>query len=329
MITSNHEALANGLCNAVSRHLGLQTTIKNLSPVSGGASADIWQFDALCDGQRYELILRQEAKRDQSLISNDRATEADLLDLAQRAGVPVPKVRFVLKEEDDLGMGYIMDRLEGESIARKILRDEKYSDARAKMAKQCGKILARIHSIDTSLLPPLKELPAGPSIEVYESLYRSFGEDRPVFEVAFRWLKDNMPGPSPLQLVHGDFRNGNFIVTPEGIRAVLDWEISHLGDAMEDLGWLCINSWRFGNIDKPVGGFGDMADLFDGYEDGGGLPVDPEMVHFWQVFGSLKWGVLCLFQAFTHLKGEQRSVELPAVGRRVSETEIDLLNLLS
>jgi aminoglycoside phosphotransferase (APT) family kinase protein len=76
-----------------------------------------------------------------------------------------------------------------------------------------------------------------------------------------------MPPPAELRLVHGDFRHGNLMVHAErGLAAVLDWELAHLGDPMEDLGWICVNSWRFGNIDKPVGGFGEYADLFAGYE---------------------------------------------------------------
>ena len=106
--------------------------------------------------------------------------------------------------------------------------------------------------------------------------YRSFNWPRPVFELALRWLADHDPGPSKeVTLVHGDFRHGNLIIGPDGVRAVLDWELAHLGDPMEDLGWICVNSWRFGEIDKPVGGFGSREELFAGYEEGG-RKVDPD-----------------------------------------------------
>lgn len=97
---------------------------------------------------------------------------------------------------------------------------------------------------------------------------------------------------------------------------------------MEDLGWLCVNSWRFGNRDLPVGGFGSREALFSAYEAATGQSVDPERVRFWEVFGTLRWGVMCLYLAFGHLDGSERSVERAAIGRRVSETEIDLLQLL-
>ena len=91
-----------------------------------------------------------------------------------------------------------------------------------------------------------------------------------MFELALRWLRERDPGPSKeVTLVHGDFRHGNLIIGPDGVRAVLDWELAHFGDPMEDLGWICVNSWRFGEIDKPVGGFGSREELFAGYEEAG------------------------------------------------------------
>ena len=319
--------VAAALSCAAERNLGGPVKIENLRPLSGGASADTWSFDAECRGNRYELILRL-APPQKDHIRLDRITEANLLSLAGEAGVPVPKVLFQVEEEEGLGLGYAMERIAGETIARRILRDDRYAEARSRMARQCGEILCRIHSMDTSCLPPLQDLPAATLVEQMYSMYRTFGQELPVFELAFRWLQDHLPESGEPRFVHGDFRNGNFIVGPEGIRAVLDWELAHLGDPMEDLGWICVNSWRFGNIDLPVGGFGIREDLFAGYETAGGGTVDPEEVHFWEVFGTLKWGLITILQAFTHLGGARRSVELAAIGRRTSETEIDLVRLL-
>jgi len=319
--------VATALSSAAERNLGGPVKIENLGSLSGGASADTWTFDAECRGKRYELILRLAPPR-KDQIRLDRMTEAKLLSLAGKAGVPVPKVLFQVDEEDGLDPGYAMERIAGETIARRILREDRYAEARSRMARQCGEILCRIHSMDTSSLPPLKEQPAATLVEQLYPMYRAFGQELPVFEVTFRWLQDHLPESAQPTFVHGDFRNGNFIVGPEGIRAVLDWELAHLGDPMEDLGWICVNSWRFGNIDLPVGGFGRREDLFQGYEAAGGGPVDPGEVHFWEVFGTLKWGLITILQAFTHLGGARRSVELAAIGRRTSETEIDLVRLL-
>ena len=127
-------------------------------------------------------------------------------------------------------------------------------------------------------------------------------------------------------LVHGDFRHGNLLISPNGVEAALDWELTHIGDPLEDIGWVCTNSWRFGVQDKVVGGFGDLPDLLAGYEDAGGGRIDPEEVRTWIVYGSLKWGIMCMrmYQGFLR----DRSVERAAIGRRSSETEIDLINLI-
>jgi aminoglycoside phosphotransferase (APT) family kinase protein len=159
--------------------------------------------------------------------------------------------------------------------------------------------------------------------------YRSFDWPRPVFELALRWLRHRDPGPSrELTLVHGDFRHGNLIIGPEGLRAVLDWELAHLGDPMEDLGWICVNSWRFGEIDRPVGGFGSREELFAGYE-AGGRRVDADRVTFWEVMGTLRWGVMCCGMMQRFRSGPDHSMERAMIGRRASETEIDLLRLLA
>ena len=151
------------------------------------------------------------------------------------------------------------------------------------LARQIGKVAAGIHGLDLAQLPKLRSMTATKEIAELEREYRSFDWPRPVFELALRWLRDHDPGPSgEVTLVHGDFRHGNLIIGPDGVRAVLDWELAHFGDPMEDLGWICVNSWRFGEIDKPVGGFGTREELFAGYEEAG-RRVDPDRV---EVLGS-------------------------------------------
>jgi aminoglycoside phosphotransferase (APT) family kinase protein len=170
---------------------------------------------------------------------------------------------------------------------------------------------------------------AAAEIAELERDYRAFSQPRPVFELALKWLRDNDPGPSAeITLVHGDFRHGNLIIGADGIRAVLDWELAHLGDPMEDLGWICVNSWRFGEIDKPVGGFGTREELFAGYE-ATGRRADPARVMFWEVMGTLRWGVMCCGMMQRFRTSPERSIERAMIGRRASETEIDLLRLLA
>ncbi len=312
------------------RHLGDSVGIEALRRLSGGASRESWSFDAVDDDDRHGLVLRRDPGS--NLGGSDRSTEYRLLEAAAAAGVPVPTVRFLLEPADDLGDGFVMDRIEGETIPRRILRDEEYAGARPELAAQCGAIAAHIHAVDVDVLPELQV--QGPQVQIdqYRGILDALGEPHPAFELGLRWLEDHIPRTAAAvapRLVHGDFRNGNFIVGPEGIRAVLDWELSHLGDPVEDLGWLCVKSWRFGNVDQPVGGFGTTDDLLAAYEAAGGPAVDPDDLHYWETFGTLKWGVICEMQCFSHLHGLVRSVELAALGRRIAEMEWDLLELIA
>ncbi len=129
-------------------------------------------------------------------------------------------------------------------------------------------------------------------------------------------------------MVHGDFRNGNLLVGPDGVRGVLDWESAHLGNPITDLGWICVRSWRYGHIKKPVGGFGEISELQDGYEAGGGGRVNADAIHYWEVFGTVYWGVLCITMGFSHINGPHSSIEKAAIGRRTAETEYDLLQVI-
>jgi hypothetical protein len=149
-----------------------------------------------------------------------------------------------------------------------------------------------------------------------------------MIDFSARWLLDHLPAPGRLTLVHGDFRNGNLIVTPKGVAAVLDWELAHIGDPVRDLGWLCVNSWRFGVRDLPVGGFGHYQELLDGYRSVSGISVDERHLAFWQVFGSFYWAVLCLEMAAIYRRGEDPGLERPAIGRRSSEAQMDCVELL-
>jgi aminoglycoside phosphotransferase (APT) family kinase protein len=332
-MSGENNPIAAPLAEVVQKHIPGATGIDALKRLSGGASQEIWSFDAVTPSGAVPLILRRAPGgfRDtgRSGTAVPLETEARLINLAAEVGVPVPPVRHVMTEEDGIGQGFIMDRIPGETLARKILRDEEFVEARPKLARQCGEVLARLHKVDKSKLPPLRVATGRDEVEQYFKTYKELDYPHPVFDLAFRWLRDNAPPDSTeLTLVHGDFRNGNLMIGPEGLRAVLDWEIAHVGDPMADLSWICINPWRFGNIDMPVGGFGLREDLFAGYEAAGGGKVDPARIKFWEVLGTLKWGVMCMGMASAFLKGD-RSVERATIGRRSSETEVDLMRLLA
>jgi aminoglycoside phosphotransferase (APT) family kinase protein len=307
-------------------------TVEALQRLSGGASQETWSFDLrVPDGGLLPLILRR-APAGAAARGAGHATlaqQAALQSAAAKAGVPVPEVVLLLQAAHGVGEGYVMQRVEGETLGRRIVADARLAAAREGLAQQCGQALARIHRMPEATLPTLRRASPADELAYYAQQYRDHGLHKPVFELALHWLKSHAPaGDIPPAPVHGDFRNGNLMVGEDGLRAVLDWELAHLGDPMEDLGWLCVNSWRFGRHELPVGGFGTREQLFAGYAEAGGQ-VDVERVHYWEVFGTLKWGVICQSMAHAYLSGAERNVERAAIGRRASEAEIDLLALLA
>ena len=323
--------IADALARACSRHLGGPATIERLVRDSGGASRETWSFDAVVNGARHELILRRDppTMRADGAGSLPRATEFHVLRAAFQAGVRAPEVLFELAVQDGLGEAYVMRRIGGTAIARKLLRDTPYAEARPRIAGQLGEILAHIHAVGLATLPPLATRQAGDGIALLRRQLDTLNYAQPVFELALSWLDRRKPTPiaEPV-LVHGDYRTGNYLVDENGVTAILDWEGAHLGDPVEDLGWLCVKSWRFGAIDKPAGGFGSREQLWTAYERAGGQRIDAARAHWWEIFGTVRWGIICHNQAWRHLSGALKSMELAAIGRRAVETEVDLLQLL-
>jgi aminoglycoside phosphotransferase (APT) family kinase protein len=296
--------------------------IDGLTRLSGGASKETWSFDAIgADGTRTGLILRRDPP--------GRPGEAGVLDresaaisIAHDAGLPVPELLFSFRGASFGTAGMIMRRVEGETIARRILRDEEYAPARAVLAGQLAEFAAVLHAQTVPTFFPRPDPLAG----LREQL-DAFGRPSEMFELALAELAASPPPPREPVLLHGDFRLGNLIVGPEGLCAVLDWELTHAGNPAEDLGWLCVKAWRFG-AEPPVAGLGSREELLAAYRAAGGADISLAELRWWEILGTLRWGVICLTQAWAHLSGAHRSVELAAIGRRVAEQEWDLLLLL-
>ncbi|CAN5698601.1 hypothetical protein BH20ACT2_BH20ACT2_24130 [soil metagenome] len=303
--------------------------IEGLRRLSGGASRETWAFDAVDpDGVVEALVLQRErpgAVRTGAAMDD----EAALLRAAADAAVPVAELVAASGDEIavgiDLGAPYLVAaRLDGETIPRRILRDDRFAGARRVLTADCVRALAAIHRIPIDAVPGLEQPdPVDRLVEVIDAI----GQPSAAFELGLRALQAGRPPAGRTTVVHGDFRNGNLIVGPEGLRAVLDWELAHRGDPLEDLGWLCVRAWRFG-AQAPVGGFGEIKELLALYEEASGHRIDPAALAWWQALGTLRWGVICLMQAETHRSGAARSVELAAIGRRVCESEHDFMELL-
>jgi aminoglycoside phosphotransferase (APT) family kinase protein len=319
------EELAPALASVLAPSLG-DVRVDNLRVLTGGASRATWAFDAVTDRVSRALILRIGPPDE---IHAGMELEAAALTRAAAAGAPVPHVLVADDSEAALGNPYLVcDFIGGETIVRRIQRalDD---TSRASLVTQCASALAAIHRADPSGIG----LTASEPLDDWHAQLEEMGDTTATFEWAFRWLAANRPPASPNMLVHGDFRMGNLIIDtdtdPARLAAVLDWELTHLGEVYEDLAWFCIRAWRFGAPKElGAGGLGSIDDFLAAYERASDTALDRTAMHWWLILSTLRWGVICRYQAERHLSGQTRSVELAAIGRRVSETEFDLLNLL-
>ncbi|MCL2581543.1 MAG: phosphotransferase family protein [Streptosporangiales bacterium] len=318
------QVLADLLAARLTGVLGTPVQVPDVRRLTGGASRETWSFTAHPeDGEPRRLILRRDPPgEDRPYTKGGMAVEASVLAAAARTGVAVPSLIDAGTDPAIAGAPYmIMDHVDGETIARKLLRDPQYERARAGLAAELGRTLARIHAIEPQ---SVSGLPEGEPLERLREAYDALGEPLPTVEIALKWLERNRPDDVAPAVVHGDFRTGNLIIDPAGLRAVLDWERVHWGDPREDLGWLCVKCWRFGSP-HHAGGFGSVDELLDGYAEVAGTRPDPEAVRWWQVYGTADWAVGCRMMAERHLSGQTPSVELAAIGRRVCEQEHDVL----
>jgi aminoglycoside phosphotransferase (APT) family kinase protein len=301
--------------------------VSGLRRLTGGSSRDIWQFTVASgpgEAER-ELVLRMDHPAE-SRPAGIRQ-EAQVMAAAATAGVQVPQVLAVIDDAAILGApALIMEKIAGEASPRRVIAACAEAGTGAALARQCGAAIGRLHHAAVSEFPAV---PRESRLVTYRAALDRIDPNRPVLELAYRYLVDTRPPPRPPVVAHGDFRLGNLVVSQDGrhLRAVLDWESSHLTDAVEDLGWIAIKAWRFRGP-GVIGGFGDVTDFLASYaEQTGWAPTDAEFG--WAlVLNTWIWAVGCLEQAERHLTGRVRSVDLAVVGRRVVEIERDLLELL-
>ncbi len=302
--------------------------------LTGGASRDTWALDVETAKGVERLVLRRDLG---GVITDDalsREQEFRVLQAARSAGVLVPAPRWLGADDAVLGVPFFLtDRLDGESVGSRVVRDPALTEARRALPRQMAEQLARIHAIDPTALdflprPDPGQSPARSAVERIGRQLWQLGEPHPVLEVAVRWLlRDPPPCPKPV-LVHGDFRVGNLMVGPAGLVGVFDWEFAHVGDPAEDLAWPCVRSWRFGQDRLRLGGLAAPDEFLAAYERLAGRTVSAAALRWWEVLGNLRWAVGCVAQARRHLSGLAPSLELASLGRRAAEMELELLDLL-
>jgi aminoglycoside phosphotransferase (APT) family kinase protein len=314
---------------ALGRH-GAQLT--SLKPLHGGACQENFKVGLTFEGKDVTLALRSDAPS--SLPGSiNRVTEFAVIEAAVKAGVKTPAARWLEKSLLREGAGaYFLDWVAGEAIGRRVVRNPELEAARAKLPVELAQTLSRIHSVTPKTVSlPLAAPPASPAkqaiVELHAQLDRLPGA-YPAVEYALQCLAARLPQTEEITLTHGDFRTGNFMVTPEGLSAVLDWEFSHWGSPYEDLAWISVRDWRFNRLDKPIGGFAARAPFYAAYEQASGRKVDLEQIWWWEICGNLRWAVGSVYQGERYLSGESRDLELIAIARRCVEMEFEALRLI-
>ena len=311
------------------RITGNDAPVENLTRLSGGANME---SSAFTHAGRAYVLRRAPSPAMMQGRPFGHDVEAALIRVAHRAGVCAPQVLGELVASDGLGSGYVMAKVEAEVAPAKIL-----AAPPSALLDQLARELALLHAVPLALLDPdmAGQLPRSTPAQQVQKLmddFRVAGGNRPVMALALRWLQDHLPPTTEAVLLHGDFRMGNLMVRLEGdqpgLAAVLDWELAHLGDRHQDLAYGCINSWRFGHMDRPAFGLGSLADFWNAYAHHSGTQVDATRFRFWMVYCTLWWGLTCLRMAAIWREGVDKSLERAVIGRRASETELDLLMLL-
>ncbi len=328
----------------IAAHLEQQTsgevTVTQVRPLIGGACQDNFRVDVTMTAGEligdHRLVLRHDAPSslDGSLR---RDAEFVVIRAAHDAGVKTPKARWLAKDLLDAGYGYFLEWASGIAIGRRVVRNPELAQARELLPGQLAEQMARIHAITPSTHPdlPLSALgaqfdgdPTSSALKGLRHLIDELAQPHVAMEVGFDWLNKTRPKDAETSLVHGDFRTGNFLVLPSGLSALLDWEFAHWGSPAEDIAWLCVRDWRFGVLDRPVGGFATRDTFYAAYEAASKRRVDPDEVHWWEVCGNLRWAAGAAQQGERYLSGKQTDIELIAIARRCAEMEYEALRLI-
>jgi aminoglycoside phosphotransferase (APT) family kinase protein len=329
-----------GWTELLARHLtaasGRPVEVTDVRPLAGGACQDNFRVDLRIGGDPLRVALRSDARA--SLPGSvDRATERAVIDLAVAHGVPTPAVRWFVPDLLRPGANAVlMEWVDGVAIGARVLRDPDLAGARDRLPDQLAAALAAIHRV-RPVPGVLDHLPhsARPGTSATDGMLwfnrhtlDALPHPRPALELAVRWLALHAPPDREPVLVHGDFRTGNFLVGPDGLRAVVDWEFAHWGSPADDLGWLCVRDWRFGRLDRPAGGLARREAFVEAYLAAGGRPVTPAELLWWEVAGNVRWAAGAHSQAQRVLSGAESDLELLAIGRRACEIEVEVLRLV-
>ena len=310
--------------------------ISRLERTGGGASRETWLVDAEWteQGQRVlkPLIIRRDPTG--SVVETDRRTEFEVLRAACKIPVPVPRMYWLEEDGQWLDRSFmVMERING--VAPPVVLPPTEDEAtRRTIAEEFVTYLARIHRADWRQLgleflgaPSSGAEAARRQLEYWEREYHRVKlEEHPVLATALHWLTTHVPPRSEIVLVHADYRAGNFLYEGGHITAILDWEMAHLGDPMEDLAWAVLQFWTTGGVCQ---GLLSRDEMIAGYERAGGMPVDAERLFFYEVLGAVKMAVISITGVKSFCEGRNYEPVMALVGFMVPRLEADLITKLA
>lgn len=296
--------------------------VTHLLRIPGGASRETWMFKATwhTDAGRHaeELILRKDPPA--SLLETDRETEYAFYSTFPGSRVPVPRMRWLEPDPSHLGGPFfVMDRVLDIEASPVVILEPQYESVRPRIARELYEILAAIHAFDWRDSPAHRASPLPPpapgecwqrEVAHWERIINENEiSPQPIIRAAIRWLRRNPPPPAErVTIVHGDYRVGNVLYATDGsIRGVVDWEMAHLGDPIEDIAWSFMADWERAH-DGKKGGIVVAADAIRIYEEASGVKVDPAALRWWSVFSNVKAQAIWLTGARSFQEG--RSTEL-------------------
>jgi len=297
-------------------------TVFGLSRIPGGASRETWMFDASWTSngstETAAFVLRKDPPA--SLVESDREVEYAFYSAFENTSVPVPRMRWLEKDPVHLGAPFfIMDRILDCDANTRRIHEPDYKDRRAAIARQLYEVLAAIHRFDWHGSPiegvvpiPEPERCWAQELDYWEGMITANEiSPQPIARAAIRWLRANPPPPPQrVTVVHGDYRMGNFLYRPDGIHGIVDWEMAHLGDPLEDLAWSFMEAWEWMR-DGRKGGIIDAAEAIRVYEEAAGRPVDRDALHWWDVFSGVKGQGIWLTGARSFHDGRTGELMMP------------------